>query len=715
MSTQSRPAVQRDGVPRTGPGLEAAPRPDGRPPTRTSIPLALSAAAVAAAYFAAALGGGEILRTADPAVALWPAGGILFAILVRTDFGAWPLTVAGCAAASFAATTVLGEGALLSLGMAAINMAEVLVPAVLLRRVFDTPIALGTLGEGAGFVVAAVVLGPAAGAVLAAGLGGALEGAGLWQVWQAWFGTHAVGMIVVAPALITWTPQYLADFKAPRHALEATLFVAVLAAVTFLVFGGSVAPGVFVALLLWAAFRFGTFGCAATALAVVSFLLVSHSVGMGPISIFLSELPIENRLLFVKLAMANVVLTPMAVAIVVAERRRAAEEIRRLNEGLEDRVRERVAAYERSQEALSESEERTRRLVETMNEGLGILDVDGALTYVNDRMCDMLGCAPGALLGRRFIDLIDRDGPRPAADALAPHERRAPLRASLLRADGGPLPALISPRALMDANGRETGSFVVITDISELIEAESKARQRQSELAHVTRVSTMGEMATTLAHELNQPLTAIVNYAEGSLLRMRRASGMDTTEVAEALQRISNQAVRGSEMISHIAKFVRRSDTETEPIDVNEIIRRAIALVEPELTRRRIAMRLQLVEGPPRVTANPIQVEQVILNLVRNGIESYCEPEAENREIVVHCDRCATEDAVEIAVTDRGCGLAPADVERAFDPFFTTKPNGMGMGLSISRSIVEGYGGRLWATANPDRGMTFRCTLPSAS
>ena len=426
VSTQSKPAVQRDGIPRTGPSLEAAPRPDGRPPTRTSIPLGLSAAAVAAAYFAAALAGGEILRTTDPAVALWPAGGILFAILVRTNFSAWPLTVAGCAAASFAATTVLGEGALLSLGMAVINMAEVLVPAVLLRRVFDTPIALGTLGEGAGFLVATVVLGPAAGAVIAAGLGGALEGAGLWQVWQAWFGTHAVGMIVVAPALITWTPQYLADFRAPRHALEATLFVTVLAAVTFLVFGGSVAPGGFVALLLWAAFRFGTFGCAATALAVVSFLLASHTVGMGPISIFLSELPIENRMLFVKLAMANVVLTPMAVAIVVAERRRAAEEIRRLNEGLEDRVRERVAAYERSQEALSESEERTRRLVETMNEGLGILDTDGALTYVNDRMCHMIGHRPEELLGRRFVDLMDPDGPRPADDALAPRERRAP-------------------------------------------------------------------------------------------------------------------------------------------------------------------------------------------------------------------------------------------------------------------------------------------------
>ena len=289
---------------------------------------------------------------------------------------------------------MLGESTLLSLGLAAINVAEVLVAVVLLRRIFDTPIALATLGEGAAFLVAAVALGPAAGAVLAAGLHGAVEGAGLWQVWQAWFGSHAIGMLVVAPALITWTPQYLADFRTPRRAIEAAFFVAALAAVTFLVFGGRVAPGGFIALMLWAAFRFGTFGCAATALAVVSFLLGSHTLGMGPISLFLSELPIEGRLLFVKLAMGNVVLTPMAVAVVVAERRRAADEIRSLNDNLEERVRERVAAYERSQDALRESEERIGRLVETMNEGF-------CSTAAGASTTSMTGCATCSANGPR--------------------------------------------------------------------------------------------------------------------------------------------------------------------------------------------------------------------------------------------------------------------------------------------------------------------------
>ena len=613
-----------------------------------SMPIALRAATVAIAYFAAALAGGEISRAADPAIALWPAGGILLAALVRTNIGTWPLTVAGCAAAAFAAATMLGESTLLSLGLAAINVAEVLVAVVLLRRIFDTPIALATLGEGAAFLVAAVALGPAAGAVLAAGLHGAVEGAGLWQVWQAWFGSHAIGMLVVAPALITWTPQYLADFRTPRRAIEAAFFVAALAAVTFLVFGGRVAPGGFIALMLWAAFRFGTFGCAATALAVVSFLLGSHTLGMGPISLFLSELPIEGRLLFVKLAMGNVVLTPMAVAVVVAERRRAADEIRSLNDNLEERVRERVAAYERSQDALRESEERIGRLVETMNEGIGVLDGGGRLNYVNDRMCDMLGQRPEELLGRHFADLVDPEGRRTTDDELAPRERRAPLRMTFLRSDGRRLPALVSPRALVDAKGEVNGSFAVITDITELIEAENAARQRQSEVAHMARVTTMGEMASTLAHELNQPLTAIVNYADGSMLRLRRAEGMDRVEITATLKRISDQAVRASGMISHIAKFVRKSGPETEPVDINRVIRRARS-------------------------KNPRCAPAHLGETRRAGA-------GHERTMISHIAKF-------VRTTD-----ADSRTERA-EPVDQARQ----MGLAISRSIIEAYGARSWS------------------
>ena len=186
---------------------------------------------------------------------------------------------------------------------------------------------------------------------------------------------------------------------------------------------------------------------------------------------------------------------------------------------------------------------------------------------------------------------------------------------TFLRSDGQRLPALVSPRALVDAKGEVNGSFAVITDITELIEAENAARQRQSEVAHMARVTTMGEMASTLAHELNQPLTAIVNYADGSMLRLRRAEGMDRVEITATLKRISDQAVRASGMISHIAKFVRKSGPETEPVDINRVIRRATELVKPEMTKNRIEMRLQLAERLSAVAASPIQVEQVILNL----------------------------------------------------------------------------------------------------
>ena len=231
----------------------------------------------------------------------------------------------------------------------------------------------------------------------------------------------------------------------------------------------------------------------------------------------------------------------------------------------------------------------------------------------------------------------------------------------------------------------------------------------------MARVASMGEMASTLAHELNQPLTSIVNYAGGSMLRLRRDPPMDAAEVSEALQRISDQAVRASEMITHIFKFVRKTDDTVGPIDINPVIRRITALVEPEMSKNRVEVRLQLGEKLFPVAASPIQVEQVVLNLLRNGIESYGESEDEDREIIVHSSRHAADDTVEIAVTDRGRGLSEVDAERAFEPFFTTKRDGMGMGLAISRSIVEGYGGRMWAAANPDRGMTFRFTLPSAA
>ena len=204
-------------------------------PGWASPSIALGAAVATAAYLAATMIGLELSRRGGAAVVLWPAGGVLLAILVRTRLAAWPLYVAGCAAAGFAATMLFGASAGLALGLAAVNVIEAAIGAALLRRMFATPASLSTLGEGAAFLAAAVLAAPAAGALLGGGLLAAVEGASIWHEWQAWFAAHAVGVIVVAPALITWSPRYLAEFRSPRRALEGVAFVAVLAAVSFLV------------------------------------------------------------------------------------------------------------------------------------------------------------------------------------------------------------------------------------------------------------------------------------------------------------------------------------------------------------------------------------------------------------------------------------------------------------------------------------------------
>ena len=245
----------------------------------------------------------------------------------------------------------------------------------------------------------------------------------------------------------------------------------------------------------------------------------------------------------------------------------------------------------------------------------------------------------------------------------------------------------------------------------QLIETEKKLRRQESELAHMARVTTMGEMASTLAHELNQPLTSIVNYADGSMRRLRQAAGADSEEIRGALQRISEQAVRASEMIAHIAQFVRKSDAEMGSLDVNDVVRRVTELIKGDLDRGYITMRLQLGDDLPRAAANAVQIEQVVLNLLRNGIEACQAADTEGRELVVETRRDDGQ-MIEVAVMDRGEGLPSGDPDQVFDPFYTTKPAGMGMGLSISRTVVEAHGGRLWAIPNIDRGTAFHFTLP---
>lgn len=246
--------------------------------------------------------------------------------------------------------------------------------------------------------------------------------------------------------------------------------------------------------------------------------------------------------------------------------------------------------------------------------------------------------------------------------------------------------------------------------IAERRKAEEETRKRDNEIAHVWRFSTMGEMATNLAHELNQPLSAITNYAQGCARRLR-AGTTDSEPLLDAMVAIAAQADRANQIIRRIRAFLRKDEPRRVPLDAAKAARDVIELLSPEIAASRTRVEADFAAGLPTVDADPVQVQQVVLNLMRNGIEAMNATPPEARVLRVST-ALQSGGWIEIGVADAGTGIPDGDLDHIFDPFYTTKANGLGMGLTISRSIIESHGGRLAVSAIPGGGMRFRILLP---
>jgi two-component system sensor histidine kinase TtrS len=249
--------------------------------------------------------------------------------------------------------------------------------------------------------------------------------------------------------------------------------------------------------------------------------------------------------------------------------------------------------------------------------------------------------------------------------------------------------------------------------VAERRRIEEVAHQRQAALAHAARLNTMGEMASGLAHELNHPLATITNYARGCIRRLRSGEA-DTTEMLEALESVSGQAERAAELIRSIRDFVRKSDRQRQSVELNEIIREVAGLLDLEVESSGARVTLDLVEPSPRITADVIQVEQALFNLARNAIEAMSDRPSRRRRLTI-ATAVNGSGGVEVAVRDTGPGMAENILEDMFHPFVSTKAGGLGLGLSISRSIVEDHGGRLWLASSNASGSDVRFTLPIES
>lgn len=265
----------------------------------------------------------------------------------------------------------------------------------------------------------------------------------------------------------------------------------------------------------------------------------------------------------------------------------------------------------------------------------------------------------------------------------------------------------VQHRMLAWTDGRRV-RLQVARDITERRQHEETSRIQQEKIQITSRLTTMGEMASSLAHELNQPLTAIANYSMGAVAMVKSGNAnLDT--LLPALEKAAAQAQRAGKIISRIRDFVKRSEPRRQAIQIQTVVDNAISLAEIHSRKRQVAISYNVPENLPDVFADPILIEQVLLNLLKNGLESMEHSAVETLVVAVTLH----DNQIEVAVTDRGHGLS--DPERLFEPFFSTKSEGLGMGLNICRTIIESHHGRLWAVSNPEGGTTFRFTLPCVS
>jgi len=239
-------------------------------------------------------------------------------------------------------------------------------------------------------------------------------------------------------------------------------------------------------------------------------------------------------------------------------------------------------------------------------------------------------------------------------------------------------------------------------------EERERLRQAQTDLAHINRVTTMGELTASLAHEVNQPIAAAVTDAR-TCIRCLTRDHPDLEEAREAAMRMVKDATRAAEIISRIRMLFKKGTPEQELVDLNEVIRDMIVLLRSETTRYSVTVRTELADLP-QVTGDRVQLQQVLMNLIINSIDAMKDVDG-TRELTIKSQRVKNEEAV-VSVTDSGVGLPPQQPDQIFNAFFTTKPHGTGMGLRISRSIVEAHGGRLWAADNSPRGASFHVAFP---
>jgi len=661
-----------------------------RSPPAIATPINFERGAVASAawvfvgYYLGAQIGFALTFQPHPISVFWPPNSILLAALLLTRPRIWWFLLLAAFPAHLIAELQSQVPPTMVICWFISNCSEALMGAGLTRYLLRGPVRFDNLHSVAVFCICGAFLGPFLFSFIDAGFVALNEWGQVSYLenFRARFFSNALAALTLTPAIVTWR-----DFKPTqwnripsRHALEGSiLFLGLVLASTVVLYNGRTNPDpvlfyVPLPFLLWAMFRFGPRATSAAVLIITFLAIWSSAHGHGPFTKETAEINARSIQMFL-IVMAVPI---MLLAAGIQERRKAEERF--------------ANAFRSSPDPISIIRKR-----------------DGTLIDVNDYWVKMFGYKRQEAIGRTVFDLnlcLPEGGHIQQMVALKQSKPIRDVECAVWTKTGEVRQVSLSADVV--EMGNDPCFVVTIRDITDRKLAEKANR----DLAHASRVAVLGELTASIAHEINQPLGAILSNAEAAELLLESESP-PLDEVRRILADIRNDDVRASDIIRHIRLLTRKGAMRRESLDANEIAAEVVRLMETEAHSRNVSLLTQFTAARATIFGDRVHLQQVLINLILNGMEAMSDTPQAERSLYV---RTATngQQRVEISVTDSGRGIPPDKLPRLFDSFFTTKKNGMGLGLAIARSIIDAHQGRIFAENNSDAGATFRCDLPAS-